>query len=257
VQSNLIGAYHCLALARLRQAQFVFLSTSRVYPVATLESLNLVETELRFELAAAEPFPGASSAGIAESFPLSGARTLYGATRLAAELLIEEYRDAYGCRAVINRCGWSPGPGRWARSTRVSSRTGFSPIATDSRCDISASAGPEGRSAILHVEDLVELVDEQVSDPVRWDGVTVKRGGGRAGSLSLLETTALCAEITGHAVAVQRSDETRPGDLPLYSDCSRLFELTDWRRRRGPREILADIDAWASEHAGTLASALN
>ena len=45
-----------------------------------------------------------------ENFPLDGARTLYGATKLAAELLIAEYVDIYGLRAVINRCGVVSGP---------------------------------------------------------------------------------------------------------------------------------------------------
>ena len=54
--------------------------------------------------------PGASEHGIAEHFPLGGARTLYGATKLAAELLLTEYADAFGVRAVIDRCGVIAGP---------------------------------------------------------------------------------------------------------------------------------------------------
>ena len=74
------------------------------------EPTRLVETETRFELAAEQPLPGAGAAGIAEGFPLEGARTLYGATKLAAELLIDEYAEASGLRAVINRCGVIAGP---------------------------------------------------------------------------------------------------------------------------------------------------
>src|SRR3954468_21600271 len=51
VETNLVGAYHCLELARREGAQVVFLSTSRVYPIARLEALVLHETESRFELA--------------------------------------------------------------------------------------------------------------------------------------------------------------------------------------------------------------
>src|ERR1700730_9634564 len=64
VQSNLLGAYNCLELARRCDAQMVFLSTSRVYPVAALEALALEETASRFELAAEQSFRGASQAGI-------------------------------------------------------------------------------------------------------------------------------------------------------------------------------------------------
>src|SRR5205823_4167681 len=97
-------------LARRHRAYVLFLSTSRVYPVAGLRALALEELDTRFELAAAQPDPGASPHGIAETFALDGARTLYGSTKLAAELLIEEYRDAYDLRAVIDRCGVIAGP---------------------------------------------------------------------------------------------------------------------------------------------------
>ncbi len=96
VSSNLVGAYNCLELARRRDAQVVFLSTSRVYPMRRLCELTLEEGDTRFELSPKQAYAGASAAGVAEEFPLDGSRTLYGATKLAAELLIEEYRDAYG-----------------------------------------------------------------------------------------------------------------------------------------------------------------
>src|SRR5947209_8294854 len=103
VRSNLVGAYHCLELARRQGAYVVFLSTSRDYPTAQLEALAHEETGTRFELAPEQPMPGASEAGISEVFPLDGARTVYGWTKLSAELLIEEYRAAYGLRAGVNR----------------------------------------------------------------------------------------------------------------------------------------------------------
>ncbi|MBN9624216.1 MAG: NAD-dependent epimerase/dehydratase family protein, partial [Actinobacteria bacterium] len=64
VHTNLTGAYNCLELARRDGAYFVFLSTSRVYPVQPQVELNLEEAETRFELATEQPFPGVSPAGI-------------------------------------------------------------------------------------------------------------------------------------------------------------------------------------------------
>src|SRR3954452_2587549 len=81
-QSNLVGAYHCLELARRDGAQFIFMSTSRVYPYGALDALPHREAATRFELEAR---------GVAEDFPLDGPRTLYGATKLAAEHLVTEY----------------------------------------------------------------------------------------------------------------------------------------------------------------------
>src|SRR3954454_5775205 len=102
VQSNLVGAYNCLELARRDGAQFLFMSTSRVYPYGALDELPYRESETRFELTERE--------GIAEDFPLDGPRTLYGATKLAAELLVTEYAATAGLPTAINRCGVIAGP---------------------------------------------------------------------------------------------------------------------------------------------------
>ena len=259
VQSNLIGAYHCLELARRTQAQLVFLSTSRVYPVAALGQLALEETETRFELAAEQPVAGASPAGIAEEFPLEGARTMYGATKLAAELLIEEYRAAWDVRAVVDRCGVVAGPWQMGRIDQgvftywmLAHHFGL-PLAY-------IGYGGTGKQVrdLLHVDDLVALIEEQLAAPERWDGVTVNVGGGRECSLSLRETTDLCAQITGRDVEPTAADDDRPGDVPLYiSDCARLHSMSAWRPSHAPREVLADIHAWICEHEAAVRAALS
>ena len=102
LQTNLVGTINCLELARQTQANFIFLSTSRVYPIAYLNALKFTEIETRFQLMEQQSFPGASSQGISEEFPLDKARSLYSSTKLASELLIAEYADAYGLRTIIN-----------------------------------------------------------------------------------------------------------------------------------------------------------
>jgi CDP-paratose 2-epimerase len=258
VKSNLVGAYHCLEMVRRTGAQIVFLSTSRVYPVAALSRLRLEETTSRFELAADQPVPGASPAGISEAFPLEGARTLYGATKLSAEMLIEEYRESYGVRAAVDRCGVVAGPWQmgkvdqgvftywmlahhFARPVRY---IGF------------AGSGRQVRD-LLHVEDLVDLIDRQVSAAEEWDGFVGNVGGGRKISLSLQETTELCAEITGREVEVVPEPAPRPGDVPVYiSDCARLFAHSSWRPQRDARAILSDIHAWIADNDESLRRAL-
>lgn len=258
MQANLVGAWHCLELARRDGAQLVFLSTSRVYPVAALNALALEETETRFELAAQQPLPGASPAGIAEDFPLDGARTLYGTTKLAAELLIAEYRDAFGLRAVVDRCGVIAGPWQMGKVDQgVFTHWMLAHLLGGELSYIGyGGAGKQVRD-LLHVEDLIDLVERQLLDPGHWDGVTVNVGGGRGCSLSLAETTALCREIAGRELPIGAADADRPGDVPLYlSDCARLFALTDWRPTRSARDVLGDIADWIRAHEAAVRSAL-
>ena len=258
VQTNLIGAYHCLELARRRGATMIFLSTSRVYPVQALWSCAREETEDRFELSAEQTLPGVSRAGIAEDFPLTGARTLYGATKLAAELLIEEYRASYGIRAVIDRCGVIAGP--WQMGKVDQGVFTYWMLAHYFRRPLSyIGFGGHGRQVrdLLHVGDLIELLDEQLCAAERWDGRTVNVGGGREISLSLRETTRLCAEITGHQLEIAADLNDRAGDVPLYvSDCAQLHAHSDWRPRHAPREILSDIHDWIRANESAVRASL-
>jgi CDP-paratose 2-epimerase len=259
MQTNLLGAYHCLELARRDDAQFIFLSTSRVYPVAGLAAIRYDETATRFALAEAQESVGVSSCGISEAFPLTGARTLYGTTKLAAELVVAEYAAGYGLRTVVNRCGVIAGPwqmGRvdqgvftyWLLAHRLGrplSYLGF------------GGSGKQVRD-LLHVDDLVELLDEQLQRPDAWAGATVNVGGGTERSLSLLETTELCHELTGNRVEVTpAAGAPRPGDIPIYiSDCAHLDGLTSWQPQRSARETLADTLAWLTEHEADVLTAL-
>jgi CDP-paratose 2-epimerase len=257
VASNLTGAYHCLELARRDDAQFVFLSTSRVYPYAALNALEHRETATRFELCR-QPTTGASEAGIAETFTLEGPRTLYGATKLAAELLITEYAAVLGLPTVIDRCGVIAGPWQMGKVDQgvfmfwlLAHQTG-QPL----RYLGYGGTGKQVRD-LLHVEDLVELIDRQLGDPDHWRGRTVNVGGGREVSLSLAETTELCRELTGREVPVTAGGEDRPGDVRIYlTDTSRLQGLTDWRPQRSAADTLSDTAAWLREHERLVLSAL-
>jgi len=259
VHTNLTGAYNCLELARRDGAFMVFLSTSRVYPVAPQLEIRLEEAETRFEIAAEQELPGVSPAGISERFPLEGARTLYGSTKLAAELLIEEYRAALGVPAVIDRCGVIAGP--WQMGKVDQGVFTHWMLAHHFRNPLTyIGFGGKGKQVrdLLHVEDLVDLVERQLLDPERWDGRTVNVGGGRECSLSLLETTEICRRLTGNEVPIEPVLETRQGDVPIYlSDCARLFGLDAWRPRRGAEQVLADIHAWIAADEDRIARALN
>lgn len=258
LHTNLTGAYNCLEAARRAGAFFLFLSTSRVYPVAPQLELALEETETRFELATEQPVPGASAAGISEEFPLGGARTLYGTTKLAAELLIEEYRAGFGVRAVVDRCGVIAGP--WQMGKVDQGVFTHWMLAHHFRRPLSyIGFGGKGKQVrdLLHVEDLVDLVERQLLDPEAWDGRVVNVGGGRECSLSLRETTAICRELTENEVPIEPVPETRQGDVPIYlSDCARLFGLDEWRPRRSARQVLADIHEWIAGDEERIAAAL-
>ena len=95
VQTNLYGAVNCAEYCRKNNAGMIFLSTSRVYPIEPLLNCSLTENSTRFELSDEQSVSGLSSKGVSEDFPMKGARSIYGATKYAAEIMIEEYRQAF------------------------------------------------------------------------------------------------------------------------------------------------------------------
>ncbi len=246
INTNLVGTVNCLELARRCGADMIFLSSSRVYPVPTLNSIGTNENETRFAISSGQTLTGMSERGVAESFPLEGARSLYGATKLCSELLIQEYGAMYGLRFIINRCGVLTGPWQmgkvdqgvfalWVAMHHFNK--GLSYIGW-------GGTGKQVRD-LMHIDDLADLMDLQLSQFGLLAGRTFNVGGGVASSLSLRETTDLCREITGQVVPINEVPENRPSDLKLYvTDNALVTEATGWVPQRMPRRTLEDIHNW-------------
>ena len=238
VDSNLIGARNCLELARRDAAQFVFLSTSRVYPYDALDAAAYREEDTRFEL---EPEQAAARRSARPACPRTsrstGPRTLYGATKLAAELLVTEYRAAFGLRTVIDRCGVIAGPWQMGKVDQgVFTHWVLSHYFGRDLSYIGYGGTGKQVRDLLHVDDVVALVEDQLDAP-RPLGRRDRQRRRRPGvSLSLLETTEICRELTGQLGSRSASSaEDRPGDVRIYvSDCARLAAHTDWRPRARP-----------------------
>ena len=254
LDTNLVGSINCFELARERGARVLFVSTSRVYPVARINALPFAEADTRFTLENDPDVVGASAEGISEQFPLGGVRTFYGATKLASELILEEYAGAHGLDYVALRFGVISGPGQMGKveqgvfSLWMARHLWGSSLAYKGW----GGTGKQVRD-VVHVDDATDLV-QRILD--RWDavrGMTLNAGGGRSMSASLVEATSLCAEITGRQLPVTRVPETHPSDVRIYlTDHRALTELTGWRPRRDVRTILSDLHAWMTADADRL-----
>jgi CDP-paratose 2-epimerase len=258
IETNLSGCYHCLELARERRADVIFISTSRVYPIKQLNSLRFEEDESRFILLDGQVVAGASSKGINEQFPLDGARSLYGMTKLAAELMVFEYADAYGIRCIINRCGLISGPWQMGKTDQgvVSLWMAAHYFKRPLRYIGFGGSGKQVRD-ILHIDDLYELLRDEIENIDDYQGRVFNVGGGLTGSLSLREMSNLCEEISGNHVDIRPHSGDRPCDVRIYiSDNSSVAALRGWRPRRSPEVVLADIYNWIKQEGESLAAIL-
>jgi CDP-paratose 2-epimerase len=258
IQTNLMGTCNCLELVRRQGAALIFLSTSRVYPFGQIDQLAYMETETRYELAARQLLPGAGSEGISEEFPLSGPRSMYGATKLASELLIHEYAAMYGIPAVINRCGLLTGPWQFGKVDQgvivlwVARHFWKQPLSYIGY----GGAGKQVRD-LLHVDDFYALLRLQLGHMDACCGEVFNVGGGRERSLSLLELTELCARITGNRVQIAQVSENRPADVRSYiTDNRKVSRSTGWKPRIGTEAILMEIYEWIRHNQAQLEAVL-
>jgi CDP-paratose 2-epimerase len=254
IGTNLFGTINSLELARRDNALFLFLSTSRVYPVEFINSLNITEKTTRFELSDNQTIPGAGHMGISEDFPVTGIRSLYGATKLASELIIQEYMDTYSLHGVINRCGIIAGPWQmgkidqgvmvyWAASHIFGKKLRYFGY---------GGSGKQVRD-ILHIRDLFALLTLQINSITLCDKNIFTVGGGYSNSISLWELSALCRHISGCSVPIESLPEERQNDIKIYiSDTSKVTAMLGWKPTLSPEAVLAEIIAWIVAHKTVL-----
>lgn len=254
VHTNLFGAANCLEYARRHGSDFVFLSTSRVYSIDALRALPLDSNANRFFLCSGVQQSGLSREGITESFPLSGYRSLYGTTKLAAELLIEEYRVMYGLRTIINRCGVISGPWQMGKVDQ-----GFVVLWLSRHLFGGALSymgfGGHGLQVrdVLHVDDLYDLIVCQLNGLDEHSGSLFNVGGGMASSVSLRELTAKSQKISGRKIELGHVAETRDADIPFYvSDCQAVTRMTGWMPKRTLDQLLEDVWRWLVDERAQL-----
>ncbi len=254
INTNLSGTINCLEYARKYGADIVFLSTSRVYPVKTINSLNYIEKSTRFELSDEQNVPGVSSRGYSEEFPLNGSRTLYGATKLASEMILQEYIEMYGLRGVINRCGlltgsWQMGKAdqgvivHWVAKHHYVQSLNY------------MGFGGKGKQVrdMLNVKDLYRLLDIEINDLDSHNGEIYNVGGGLERSTSLLELTGLCQKYTGNKIPIKSVYEDRAGDIPIYiTDNSKITEKTGWKPEITVEDTIKEISGWINKNSELL-----
>lgn len=258
INTNLTGSINCFELARRNKADVIFLSTSRVYPYDAINNIKTVEAETRFEWNEKQErhIPGWSGGGIDVSFSLEGPRSMYGATKLCSEIILQEYMKMYSIRGVINRCAVIAGP--WQFGKVDQGVFGLWMLAHYFKKPLKyIGFGGKGKQVrdLLHVNDLFELVELQLESMDKANGEIYNVGGGKDVNLSLLETTQLCRDITGNRIEIRPEPETRPADLSIFiTDNQKVYNALNWRPKKDSAKILKDIYKWIEDNENSLSA---
>ena len=250
VEHNLSGTINLLEYCRRHKAGLILLSTSRVYSIPPLAALEMSVKDKAFRPRPDQAWPpGSSAQGIAASFSTRPPVSLYGSTKLASEMLAQEYGATFGFPVWINRCGVLAGAGQFGRADqgifsywihayaarRPLSYTGFK------------GKGYQARDC-LHPADLAPVLIQQMRRAAPPPQPPLNFGGGIENSMSLAQLSDWCAKRFGeHKIGADPAP--RPFDIPwLVMDCRAAGQAWDWKPQKKLPAILEEIAAHAERH---------
>jgi CDP-paratose 2-epimerase len=242
---NATGTLNLLEATRRNapDATFIYTSTNKVYGDRP-NDLPLIELESRFEISPDHTYAN----GIREDMRIDDClHSLFGASKLAGDIMVQEYGRYFGISTVCFRGGTLTGPAHSATELH-----GF--LAYVMRCTMSGRpytvygyGGKQVRDAI-HSSDLVRAFQLFFEQP--RVGELYNIGGGRSSNCSVIEAIELSQEITGKKLDWQYSDHARRGDHVWWIGDNGKFEdhYPGWHMDYDVPRILKDIHE--TRHAG-------
>jgi CDP-paratose 2-epimerase len=240
---NAVATLHLLEMTRLHcpDAVFIYVSTNKVYGDAP-NALPLVEQATRWEV---DPSHEYGANGISEAMSIDRSlHSLFGCSKLSADIMVQEYGRYFGLRTACFRCGCITGGDHAAVEQH-----GF--LAYLMRCAVGRQPyvihGYKGKQVRdhIHAEDLAAAFEQFYLRPRIAE--VYNMGGGRDCNSSLLETIALCERLSGNRLSVTYSDQPRTGDHIWWISDVRKFrrDYPDWQCRYDLEAIAASVHAGA------------
>ncbi len=243
---NAVGTLNLLEAARhhAHEAPFVHMSTNKVYGDAPNE-IALCETETRWDYA--DP---TYRNGIPETFRIDQSKhSLFGASKVAADVMVQEYGRYFGMPTCTLRGGCLTGPNHSGVELH-----GF--LSHLVRCNLEGRRyrifGYKGKQVRdnIHSADVAAFIAAFIAAP--RVGEVYNIGGGKENSVSILEAFQIASDVSGRPMTYDYIDQNRVGDhICYYSDLTKMTaHYPSWRITKSVRDTLTEIHAaWAARIA--------
>lgn len=221
------------------EASFIFCSTNKVYGDMP-NSLPLVETPTRWELS---PDHAWAERGIDESMSIDGSmHSLFGVSKAAADLMVQEYGRYFGMNTVCFRGGCLTGPGHSGAPLHGFLSYLVRCAVTDVPYTVHGYKGKQVRDNI-HSHDVAEAFWNFYCAPRQGEVYNI--GGGRFANCSMLEAIGICERLIGRPMQWTYSEESRAGDhIWWVSDMARFrAHYPNWRQTSDISQTIEDIYA--------------
>jgi CDP-paratose 2-epimerase len=238
-ETNAVGTLNLLEAVRqyCPESPFVHMSTNKVYG----DRPNLIplhETETRWEYS--DP---AYTAGIPEDFSIDQSKhSLFGASKVAADIMVQEYGRYFGIPTCCLRGGCLTGPNHSGVELHGFLSYLIKCNLEERQYNVFGYKGKQVRDNI-HSEDVVRFIDQFIAKPRIAEVYNI--GGGPANSISILEAFQLVESITGKPMRWQYVDQNRQGDHICYvSNLSKMRNhYPQWDLTKGLAETFREIVA--------------
>src|SRR3989339_1575804 len=236
---NAVGTLNVLEATRLhaQNAVFMFTSTNKVYG-DTPNYLPLIEQETRWELDSSHHY---AACGIDESMSIDQCKhSLFGASKVAADVLVQEYGRYFGMKTVCFRGGCLTGPNHSGAQLHGFLAYLMKCCVTGDQYTVFGYKGKQVRDNI-HSSDLVDAFYAYYKEPRIAEVYNI--GGGRGNSCSMLEAISLCEEVSGRKLDYEYVEQNRIGDHIWYISDLGKFEnhYPQWRQNYSLKDTIVQI----------------
>ena len=231
---NANGTLNLLEMTRRHspKAVFIFTSTNKVYG-DTPNALPMIELETRWEVENGHRY---AAHGIDESMTIDRSKhSLFGVSKLAADVMVQEYGKYFGMATGVFRCGCITGPRHSGTQLHGFLSYLVRCALTNERYTILGYKGKQVRDNI-HSWDLVNLFWHFYQNP--RPGEVYNIGGSRHSNCSILEAIAICEKITGKRMNVSLSDDARVGDHQWW-----ISDVRKWKAHCPEWDFRYDVES--------------
>lgn len=269
--NNTAGQVNILEFCRIRNIPIILWSTNKVYPYEVTNAIPYEREGDRFVWKDDQPpylseqLIGWEQYGFNENASISGGdHSIYGASKAAADVITQEWCNAYKIPGIVNRFSCLSGPNQWGKAEQgwvawfaIAHELGL-PI------DIFGYKGLQVRDN-LYISDVAELIQKQADVLVNADAVpygevyNVGGGSGEGFSISLNEAMKMIEEMRGSEFnQVTYHNDTRRADQAIYiSDITKVRETFDWKPTVTVKEGYERIFEWIDRNKKTLQELYN
>ncbi len=248
--NNTYGVVNVLEFCRKNQSGLIFWSSNKVYCGELCNSVPIIEGPTRFSWKEDPSFnlAGWTKEGFNTKLDLNGNKhSIYGISKVAADLICQEWSGAFDIPVIINRFSCLYGPNQFGKVSQGWITWFIIAKILKQQLTFYGFGGKQVRD-YLHIDDAFDLTSKQIRNISDHRGSYYNVGGGINNTTSILELNLLLNEMLNVNDKILH-DEARRGDQVIYvSDSQDVCDDFDWKPNRDFKQGLLEIIDWVQDN---------